>query len=50
MDDGSGTVPVFTPERKFISQDRKHLTRAGARWLGPKVFAAPQFAFLKERI
>lgn len=49
MDDGTDTVPVFTPERKFISQDRKHLTKAGARWLGERVFAAPQFAFLQER-
>ncbi len=47
MDDGTGTVPVFTPERKFISQDRKHLTRAGAAWLGRIVFAQPQFAFLR---
>lgn len=49
MDDGSGTVPVFTPERKFISQDRRHLTRPGAAWLGRIVFAQPQFAFLRAR-
>jgi peptidoglycan/LPS O-acetylase OafA/YrhL len=29
-----GRVPVFTPDRKFISQDREHLTRAGAQYLG----------------
>jgi hypothetical protein len=25
-------VPVFTPERKFISQDCRHWTQAGARF------------------
>lgn len=25
-------VRVFTPDRKYISQDCKHLTKAGARW------------------
>ena len=49
MGDGSGTVPVFTPERKFISQDRRHLTRPGAAWLGRIVLAQPQFAFLRAR-
>lgn len=43
LDDGTGTVPVFTPDRKFISQDRRHLTRPGARFVGEKVFAQPQF-------
>lgn len=28
--DDEGKVPVFTPEGKFISQDCRHLTRAGA--------------------
>lgn len=46
LDDGTGTVPVFTPDRKFISQDRRHLTSAGARFLGEKVFAQPQFSWL----
>ena len=27
-----GKVPVFTPNCKFISQDCKHFTRAGAKW------------------
>lgn len=49
LDDGTRTVPVFTPERKFISQDRKHLTQAGARYLGEKVFAEPQFAWLRPK-
>ena len=26
------TVPVFTPDGRFISQDCRHLTRAGARY------------------
>jgi hypothetical protein len=25
-------VPVFTPSRKFISEDCRHLTRAGAQY------------------
>lgn len=42
--DAQGRVPVFTPDRKFISQDRLHLTRAGAAWLGPQLFAQPELA------
>lgn len=30
--DKDGKVPVFTPDCKFISQDCKHFTRAGAKW------------------
>jgi hypothetical protein len=30
--DDKGTVPVFTPSRKLISQDCRHLTRAGAQY------------------
>lgn len=50
LDDGTGqsTVPVFTPDRKLISQDRHHLTRAGARFVGEKLFAQPQFAWLAK--
>jgi len=48
LDDGTHTVPVFTPDRKFISQDGKHLTAAGARYLGTMVFAQPQFAWLAK--
>lgn len=29
--DADLTVPVFTPEGRFISQDRRHLTQAGAQ-------------------
>ena len=49
LDDGSGTVPVFTPDGLFISQDRRHLTQAGAEYLGRRVFALPQFAHLPPR-
>jgi len=31
--DPSGSVPVFTPECRFISMDTRHLTRAGAVFL-----------------
>jgi len=30
--DGNKTVPVFTPEHKFISQDGRHLTQPGAQF------------------
>ena len=30
--DDEGRVPVFTPGGMFISQDTRHLTRAGARY------------------
>jgi len=30
--DSAGEVPVFTPTCKFISQDTRHLTRAGAEY------------------
>lgn len=36
-----GYVPVFTPDRKFISQDREHLTPAGARYIGELIFKSP---------
>lgn len=31
--DNNGTVPVFTPDHKFISQDCKHLTKSGAVYI-----------------
>lgn len=40
-------VPVFTPDGKIISQDRKHLTRDGARFVGAKLFEHPLLAPLK---
>jgi hypothetical protein len=39
--DDDGRVPVFTPDRQLISQDRKHLTPAGARYIGKKLFDGP---------
>ncbi|MGF1483363.1 MAG: acyltransferase family protein [Opitutales bacterium] len=33
-----GRIKVFTPDRKFISQDRRHLTRNGALYVGQKAF------------
>jgi peptidoglycan/LPS O-acetylase OafA/YrhL len=42
--DGEGRVPVFTPDRRFISQDTRHLTEAGALWLGRIVFADPRLS------
>jgi hypothetical protein len=32
--DKNKTVPVFTPDGKFISQDCRHLTKAGAKYFG----------------
>jgi peptidoglycan/LPS O-acetylase OafA/YrhL len=49
MGDGEGRVPVFTPDRKFISQDRAHLTPAGAAWLGALMFAQPELADLAAK-
>lgn len=42
IQDQQGTVPVFTPEKMFISQDTRHLTKAGAQYLGKLVFADPR--------
>lgn len=33
INDENGRVPIFTPDRKFISQDCRHLTRAGAQYI-----------------
>lgn len=43
ISDEQGKVPLFTPDRRLISQDGLHLTPAGARWLGGIIFALPQF-------
>ncbi|MFN6933737.1 MAG: acyltransferase family protein [Tsuneonella sp.] len=48
LDDGSSTVPVFTPGGQFISQDRLHLTRPGAVFVGNLVFNTPQLEWLKQ--
>lgn len=44
LGDADGKVPVFTPDDKFISQDREHLTQPGARYLGPILFRHPALA------
>ncbi|MEO6247564.1 MAG: acyltransferase family protein [Sphingomicrobium sp.] len=41
--DAQGRVPVLTPEGKIISTDGRHLTQAGARWLGPILLADRAF-------
>ena len=38
ISDADGRVPVFTPTRKFISQDRRHLTKHGASYIGSIIF------------
>ena len=38
------TCPAFTPAGELISHDGSHLTRAGARYLGPILFADPLLA------
>jgi peptidoglycan/LPS O-acetylase OafA/YrhL len=38
VSDQAGKVPVFTPDGKFITYDANHLTKAGARYIGAKIF------------
>lgn len=45
MDD-QHRVAVFTPDHKFISQDREHLTRAGAAYVGGIVLRDPRLRAL----
>lgn len=42
LSDSDGRIPVFTPDHKLISQDRSHLTQAGARYVGKILFADPR--------
>ncbi len=46
--DENGRVPVFTPDRKIISQDREHLTKAGAAYVGRLMFEHPLLQPLKD--
>lgn len=32
VDNGDGTVSIFTPDHHFISADGGHLTQFGAKW------------------
>lgn len=47
ISDDQGRVPVFTPNRKIISQDRMHLTKEGARYIGQLIFENPLLQPLK---
>jgi len=47
ISDGDGRVPVFTEDNKFISQDREHLTKDGAKFIGKKLFEHPLLSPLK---
>jgi peptidoglycan/LPS O-acetylase OafA/YrhL len=41
--DDAGKVPIFTPDEKFITYDSDHLTQAGARYIGSKIFRRYDF-------
>lgn len=45
--DAQGRVPLFTPGRRIISQDTRHLTRSGAAYVGGLLFAQPLLRGLK---
>ncbi len=45
--DEAETVPVFTPDCKFISQDTRHLTQPGARYMASLADRQLQFIFGK---
>lgn len=45
--DKNSTVPVFTPECKFISQDCRHLTKAGAIYFATLIENQPNFILNK---
>ena len=47
LTDEEGRFPVFTPDRKFISQDRRHFTQPGAEYVGKILFEHPLLAPLK---
>ena len=48
LSDDRGQVRVFTPDGKFISQDREHLTRPGAIYVGGVIFRHPALAALLD--
>ncbi|MEZ0244326.1 MAG: acyltransferase family protein, partial [Sphingomonas sp.] len=48
LSDAQGRVLVFTPEGKFISQDREHLTRPGAVFVGGIIFRHPALRALLD--
>jgi peptidoglycan/LPS O-acetylase OafA/YrhL len=48
LSDARGRVRVFTPEGRFISQDREHLTRPGAIYVGAIIFRHPALQALLD--
>jgi len=44
--DNNGMVPIFTPEGKFISQDTRHFTKAGAEFYSQLLEKDLDFIFL----
>jgi peptidoglycan/LPS O-acetylase OafA/YrhL len=44
---GDGRVPVFTEDRQIISPDTFHLTKAGAKFVGKRLFEHPLLSPLK---
>jgi lysophospholipase L1-like esterase len=47
ISDGHGRIPVFTEDGMLISQDRVHLTKAGAKYVGKRLFEHPLLVPLK---
>ncbi|PID45836.1 MAG: hypothetical protein CSB47_06940 [Proteobacteria bacterium] len=43
---GQSTCPVFTPDAELISFDGGHLTKAGARYVGERIFTSPALSSL----
>jgi peptidoglycan/LPS O-acetylase OafA/YrhL len=48
ISDADGRVPVFTPTGKFISEDRTHLTKAGAIYIGAIIFQHPALSEISK--
>jgi peptidoglycan/LPS O-acetylase OafA/YrhL len=43
MSDHAGKVPIFTPDERFITYDTNHLTKAGAQYIGSRIFRRYSF-------
>jgi peptidoglycan/LPS O-acetylase OafA/YrhL len=43
ISDDAGKVPIFTPDKKFITYDSNHLTKAGAQYIGSRIFGRYSF-------
>lgn len=48
--DEDSTIPVFTPDCKFISQDCRHLTKSGAQFFASLIENKPNFVLNKENL